>query len=88
MVNFRCVNMAQSILHPCSRFEVSKLFQSLDMKQILLKAREAEELSHLFDAVLPYSDKVHLHLSDLLTRMDVEPQWVPVQWATKNNVQR
>lgn len=61
------------------------IFQDDELKMIIEKARKMEEeFGHYFDLIIVNQDvdRSYDELLAELNRLELEPQWVPVQWMT------
>lgn len=59
-------------------------FKDETLKDIIERAREMEDkYGHFFDYILVNQDmdRAYNELLEEINRLEVEPQWVPIQWV-------
>ena len=64
----------------------SEPFNDQDLKDIIERAREMEEMfGHFFDMVVIYSDpeRAYQELLREINLIEREPQWIPAAWVNK-----
>lgn len=61
------------------------------LKEIIERGREMEDkYGHFFDYILVNQDmdRAYEELLQEINRLEVEPQWVPIQWVDSQSLQR